>query len=102
MHRLFSFFLFLSEKSENFLHFWLILLEGNHRTTESQILKLQGALVPGGMNFNLFTSSELIGGNAEQYWFTARELEVDPTWEEHMSKFCPNFADKGAEPKEGE
>lgn len=39
---------------------------------------------PQGMHFNLFTSSELIGGNAEQDWLTERELEVDPTWAEHM------------------
>lgn len=55
---------------------------------ESWILKLQGALAPWGMHFNLFTSSELIKGNAEQYRLTERELEVDPTWAEHMSKFC--------------
>ena len=37
-----------------------------------------------GMHFNLFTSSELIGRNAEQYRLTKRELEVDPTWAERM------------------
>lgn len=37
-----------------------------------------------GMHFNFFTSSDLIGRNAEQYWLTERELEVDPTWAEHM------------------
>lgn len=38
----------------------------------------------GWMLVNLFPSSELIGGNAEQYWLSERELEVDPTWAEHM------------------
>ena len=68
---------------------------------ESQILKFQGTLVPWGMHFNLFTSSELIGGNAEQYWLTERELEVGCTWAEHMSKFCLNFAHEETETKEG-
>lgn len=49
----------------------------------------------------MFTSSELIRGNSKQYWLTERELEVDPTWAEHMSKFCPNFADEEVETKEG-
>ena len=46
---------------------WLVYLEANHKTMESQIFKFQSVLVPWGIQFNLFTSSELIGGNAEQY-----------------------------------
>lgn len=53
------------------------------------------------MHFNLFPSSELIGGNAKQYWLTERGLEVDPTWTEHMSTFCPCFKYEEAESKEG-
>lgn len=38
---------------------------------------------PRGMHFSPLTSSELIGGNAEQYWL--REgVRVDPTWAENM------------------
>lgn len=49
----------------------------------------------------MFSSSELIGGNAKQYWLTERDLEGDPTWAEHMPTFCPHFKYEEAESKEG-